>query len=39
MFMEEKYKVSDDKEIICNCCILELDDETCRAKRISRIIL
>ena len=37
--LPEKYKVSDDKEIICNCCILQLNDETCRAERISRIIL
>ena len=37
--LPEKYKVSDDKEIICNCCILKLNDETCRAEKISRIIL
>ena len=35
----EKYKVSDDKEIICCGCLLELNDEKCRAKKISRIKL
>ena len=35
--LPERYKVSDDEEIICNGCILELDSETCRAEKITRI--
>ena len=37
--LPERYKVSDDKEVVCNGCILELDSETCRAKKITRIKL
>ena len=37
--LPERYKVSDDEEIICNGCILELDSETCRAEKITRIKL
>lgn len=37
--LPEKYKVSDDKEIICNGCILKVNDENCRAEKISRINL
>lgn len=37
--LPEKYRVSNDKEIICNGCILNLNDETCRAEKITRIKL
>ena len=35
--LPEKYKVSDDKNVILNGCILELNDENCRAEKIDRI--
>ena len=37
--LPERYKVSDDSEIICNGCILRLNSETCRAEKITRIKL
>lgn len=37
--LPERYKVSDDEEIICNGCILTLNSETCRAEKIARIKL
>ena len=37
--LPEKYKVSDDKEIICNGCILKLNSENCRVEKIDRINL
>ncbi len=37
--LPEKYKVSDDKEVILNGCIVNINDETCRAEKIDRIIL
>ena len=37
--LPEKYRVSEDKEIICNGCILKLNSETCRVEKISRIKL
>ena len=37
--LPEKYKVSDDKEIICNGCILKLNSESCRVEKIDRINL
>ncbi len=37
--LPEKYKVSSDTEIILSGCILKLNDETCRAEKISRIKL
>ena len=37
--LPEKYKVSDDKEIICDGCVLVLNDENCRAEKIYRIKL
>ena len=35
--LPEKYKVSDDKNVILNGCILKLNDENCRAEKIVRI--
>lgn len=35
--LPERYKVSQDKEVILTGAILEIDDETCRIKKISRI--
>ena len=35
--LPERYKVSQDKEIILTGAILEIDDETCRIKKINRI--
>ena len=37
--LPEKYKVSDDKEIILNGCILSLNSENCRVEKIDRIKL
>lgn len=37
--LPERYKVSDDKEIICNGCILNLNSESCRVEKITRIKL
>ena len=37
--LPERYKVSEDNEIICNGCILTLNSETCRAEKITRIKL
>ena len=37
--LPERYKVSDDEEIICSGCILKLNSETCRAEKITRIKL
>lgn len=37
--LPEKYKVSQDQEIICNGCILKLNSESCRAEKIVRIKL
>ena len=35
--LPERYKVSDDKNVILNGCILKLNDENCRAEKITRI--
>lgn len=35
--LPERYKVSEDKEIILTGCILEINDETCRIGKINRI--
>jgi len=35
--LPEKYRVSDDKEVTMNGCIVRLNDETCRAEKIDRI--
>ena len=35
--LPERYKVSEDKEVILTGCILEIDDETCRMEKINRI--
>jgi len=32
----ERYKTSDDKEAFLNGCLLEINDETCRAEKIKR---
>ncbi len=37
--LPEKYKVSDDKNIVLNGCIVEINSETCRAEKIDRIKL
>lgn len=37
--LPEKYKVSDDKDIILTGCVLEINDETCRIEKINRIKL
>ena len=37
--LPEKYKVSDDKELMLNGCIISLNSETCRAEKIDRIKL
>ena len=37
--LPEKYKVSDDKKVILNGCILSLNSESCRAEKIDRIKL
>lgn len=37
--LPERYKVSDDKEVFLNGCILEINDETCRMEKIIRINL
>ena len=37
--LPEKYKVSDDKEVILEGCILSLNSETCRVEKINRIKL
>ena len=37
--LPERYKVSDDKNISLTGCILEINDETCRMEKISRIKL
>ena len=37
--LPEKYKVSNDTDIICSGCILTLNDENCRAEKITRIKL
>ena len=37
--LPEKYKVSEDKEIILNGCILRLNSESCRVEKIDRIKL
>ena len=37
--LPEKYKVSDDKEVILNGCILSLNSESCRVEKIDRIKL
>ena len=37
--LPERYKVSDDKNVELTGCILELDDENCQMKKISRIKL
>lgn len=34
--LPERYKTSEDKEAILNGCILEINDETCRAEKIKR---
>ena len=35
--LPERYKVSEDKNVILNGCILKLNDENCRAEKITRI--
>jgi metallophosphoesterase (TIGR00282 family) len=35
--LPEKYRVSDDKEIIMNGCVLKLNSESCRVEKIDRI--
>ena len=35
--LPERYKVSDDKNVVLTGCVLELDDETCRINSIKRI--
>lgn len=37
--LPERYKVSDDKEIMLNGCIISLNSESCRAEKIDRIKL
>ncbi len=37
--LPERYKVSDDKEVLLNGCIVSLNSETCRAEKIDRIKL
>ena len=37
--LPERYRVSDDKEIIMNGCIISLNSESCRAEKIDRIKL
>ncbi len=37
--LPEKYRVSDDKEVILNGCILSLNSESCRVEKIDRIKL
>jgi metallophosphoesterase (TIGR00282 family) len=37
--LPERYKVSEDKFISLNACLLEIDDTTCRAKQIERILI
>lgn len=37
--LPERYKVSEDKEAFLNGCILEINDETCRAEKIRRVNL
>ena len=37
--LPERYKTSDDKEAFLNGCIIEINDETCRAEKIIRINL
>ena len=37
--LPEKYKVSDDREVILNGCILSLNSESCRVEKIDRIKL
>ena len=37
--LPERYKVSDDEEVILSGCILEINDETCRLEKINRIKL
>jgi len=37
--LPEKYRVSDDKEVILNGCILNLNSESCRVEKIDRIKL
>ena len=37
--LPERYKVSDDKEVVLTGCVLEINDETCRIEKISRIKL
>jgi len=35
--LPERYKVSDDKNVTLNGCILKINDETCRVEEIERI--
>jgi len=37
--LPERYKVSDDKNVILTGCVLEINDETCRIEKINRIKL
>jgi len=37
--LPERYKVSEDKNIVLTGCILEINDETCRIEKIDRIKL
>lgn len=35
--LPERYKISQDEKVICNGCILNLNSESCRVEKISRI--
>lgn len=37
--LPERYKVSDDKNVVLTGCVLEINDETCRMEKINRIKL
>ena len=37
--LPERYKVSDDKKVVLNGCLLEINDLTCRVEKIERIII
>lgn len=37
--LPEKYRVSNDKKVILNGCIINIDDEKCRVEKITRIKL
>ena len=35
--LPERYKVSEDKEVVLTGCILDINDENCRINRINRV--